>query len=245
MLNLIQLIPILTIPKIPMTPDLLPAVYVVSTPIGNLEDITLRALSVLKNVDYIVCEDTRHSGILLKKYDIKKPLLSYHGFSDQAQIEKIVGLLKTGKCLALISDAGTPGLSDPGYRLLQRAIGAGIRIVTIPGPSALLSALPCSGLPMDAFLYIGFLPLKKGRNKLLGELAIVKYTIVIYESPHRLLRTLEDLKKYCGSERKMAICRELTKIHEQVLRGTVAGMVEFFTSNRPRGEFVLVIGGRS
>lgn len=215
--------------------------YIVATPIGNLEDITLRAIRTLKEVDYIAAEDTRHAGILLKKHEIQKPLLSYHSYSSDFKLEKIVELLKEGKNIALISDAGTPGISDPAYGLITSAIKENIQIVPIPGPSSLLAAVVMSGLPMNQFLYLGFLPLKKGRQTLLKSLATEKRTIVIFESPHRLLKTLHDLQEYLG-DRKIAVCRELTKIYEEAIRGTISEVIKHFENKKPKGEFVLVIG---
>lgn len=216
--------------------------YIVATPIGNLEDITLRALSTLKEVDYIAAEDTRHSGILLQKYEIKTTVLSYHSYSSNSKEEKIIDLLKEGKSVALISDAGTPGISDPAYSLIKRAIEEDIKIIPIPGASSLLAALNMSGLPMNQFLYLGFLPLKKGRQTLLKSLAEESRTIVIFESPHRLLKTLNQLHEYLGN-RKIAVCREITKIYEEAIRGTIEEAITHFTTKKPKGEFVLVIGG--
>ncbi|MFH1533575.1 MAG: 16S rRNA (cytidine(1402)-2'-O)-methyltransferase [Nitrospirota bacterium] len=216
--------------------------YIVATPIGNLEDITLRALKTLKEVDYIAAEDTRHSGILLQKYEIKTTVLSYHSYSSDAKQEKIIDLLKEGKSVALISDAGTPGISDPAYSLIRRAIEEDIRIVPIPGASSLLAALNMSGLPMNQFLYLGFIPLKKGRQTLLKSLDDETRTIVIFESPHRLLKTLNQLREHIGN-RKIAVCREITKIYEEAVRGTIEEAIEHFTAKKPKGEFVLVIGG--
>lgn len=214
--------------------------YIVSTPIGNLEDITLRALKTLKEVDYIACEDTRHSGKLLQKYEIEKPLLSFHSHSGQSKINKIIDLLKDGKSIALISDAGTPGISDPAYSLIQAAIAAEIRIVPIPGASALLPALVASGIHMHNFLYLGFLPLKKGRQTLFQNLAESPYTIIIYESPHRILKTLKQILEFWG-DRNIAIARELTKIHEEIRRSKTSEAIEHFSKQKPRGEFVIVI----
>lgn len=214
--------------------------YIVSTPIGNLEDITLRAIRILKEVDCIAAEDTRHAQILLQKYEIKTPCLSYHSYSSHFKLEKIIDLLKEGKNVALISDAGTPGISDPAYILINAAIAANIQIIPIPGPSAVLAALVMSGKPMHNFLYLGFLPVKKGRQTLFKSLATEEHTVVIYESPHRLLRTLGDIKEYLG-DREIAICREITKIYEETLRCKVSEAIEHFTKNRPRGEFVLLI----
>ena len=214
--------------------------YIVATPIGNLEDITLRALRTLKEVDLIAAEDTRHSKILLNKYDIKTPLLSYHSHSGLAKLDKIIDQLREGKKVALISDAGTPGISDPAYQLVNAAIDAGIPICPIPGPSALLAALNISGLPMDKFLYLGFLPLKKGRQTLLKNLAQETRTLVIFESPHRLIKTLAQLLEFLG-DRQIAVCRELTKIHEEALRTTISEALAHFQKTKPRGEFVLVL----
>lgn len=216
--------------------------YIVATPIGNLEDITLRAISTLKEVDYIAAEDTRHSRILLQKYEIKTTVLSYHSYSSDAKEEKIIDLLKEGKKVALISDAGTPGISDPAYSLIKRAIEEDIRIIPIPGASSLLAALNMSGLPINQFLYLGFLPLKKGRQTLMKSLDDETRTIVIFESPHRLLKTLNQLREHIGN-RKIAVCREITKIYEEAVRGTIEEAIEHFTTKKPKGEFVLVIGG--
>ena len=215
--------------------------YIVATPIGNLEDITLRALKTLKEVDYIAAEDTRHSRILLNKYKIDTTVLSYHSYSSDTKLEKIVGLLKEGKSVALISDAGTPGISDPAYGLIKRAIEEEIRVIPIPGASSLLAALNMSGLPMNRFLYLGFLPLKKGRQTLLKSLKDEKRTIVIFESPHRILKTLNQLHEHLGN-RKIAVCREITKIYEEAVRGTVEDAIAHFTAKKPKGEFTLVIG---
>jgi len=216
--------------------------YIVSTPIGNLEDMTLRAIRILKEVDVIAAEDTRHAQILLQKYEIKNQILSYHSYSDDFKLRKIVDMLKEGKNVALISDAGTPGISDPAYTLVRAAIEAGVQIVPIPGASALLAALVMSGKPMHAFLYLGFLPIKKGRQTLLKSLASEERTIVIYEAPHRILKTLNDLKEYLG-DRDISVCREITKIYEEALRFKISEAIEHFTKKAPRGEFVLVIQG--
>ena len=184
--------------------------YIVSTPIGNLQDITLRALQTLKDVNFIAAEDTRHSGILLKKHEIKTPMVSFHAHSDDRKVEHIIGRILRGESAALISDAGTPGISDPGYVLTKRAIEEGIRVVPIPGPSAFLTALSVSGLPVNKFLYLGFLPTKKGRQTLFKSLANEKHTVVFYESPHRILKTLEQMVEFLGPTRQVVICRELT-----------------------------------
>lgn len=214
--------------------------YIVSTPIGNLEDITLRALRILKEVDCIAAEDTRHVQKILNKYEIKNQVLSYHSHSSPAKTEKIVDLLKEGKTIALVSDAGTPGISDPAYNLIRRSIEEGIEVSPIPGPSALLAALVMSGHRMNKFLYLGFLPLKKGRQTLLKTLADEERTIVIFESPHRIQKTLADLLEYMG-DRNIAICREITKIHEEALRMPISEAIKHFNEKKPKGEFVLVV----
>jgi len=214
--------------------------YIVSTPIGNLEDITLRAIRILKEVDLIAAEDTRHVQILLNKYEIKNAVTSYHSYSGELKLDKIIETLKEGKNVALVSDAGTPGISDPAYQLIRRAIEEGIQISPIPGASAVLAALVMSGKTMHHFLYLGFLPLKKGRQTLLKSLANEERTIVIYESPHRLLRTLSDLLEYFG-DREIAICREITKIYEEALRMKISEAIAHFKTKNPKGEFVLVV----
>lgn len=215
--------------------------YIVATPIGNLEDITLRAIRTLKEVDYIAAEDTRHSSILLNKYEIKKPAISFHAFSDNRKLQEILQLLREGKNIALISDAGTPGISDPGYVLVKAAREQGIQVVPIPGPSAVLAALSASGLPTHQFLYLGFLPMKKGRQTLLESLKTEERTIVFYESPHRLLKTLGELTEKFG-DRSLCIARELTKIHEEFFRGTAKEAYDHFASKKILGEFVIILG---
>jgi len=215
--------------------------YVVATPIGNLEDITLRALRILKEADLIAAEDTRHSSIIFQKYEIKKPMISFHAWSDEHKLEQILGVLREGKNVALICDAGTPGFSDPGYVLIKAAVAQGIRVEPIPGPSAFLAALSASGLPTHNFLFLGFLPIKKGRQTLLTELKEEERSIVFYESPHRLLKTLSELEKYFG-ERPLCIGREITKIHEEFFRGTSKEAYDYFSKKGVKGEFVLILG---
>lgn len=220
------------------------ALYIVSTPIGNLDDITLRAIDTLKKVDIIACEDTRHSQILLNKYEIKKPLLSYHSHSGQTKLDKLIAALQDGSEIALISDAGTPGISDPAYGLIKAALEQNIEIVPIPGACAFLTALVASGLPMNQFIYLGFLPIKKGRQTLLKSLAEEEKTVVFYESPHRIQKTLSQLEEFLGPERKIVIGRELTKMHEEFVRGTVNEVKEIFAKRAPKGEFTVVLGGK-
>ncbi|MBU1446634.1 16S rRNA (cytidine(1402)-2'-O)-methyltransferase [Patescibacteria group bacterium] len=217
--------------------------YIVSTPIGNLGDITFRAIETLKAVDVILAEDTRHSQILLKKYDIDKQVVSYHSHSGNSKLEKILDFFKEGKECALISDAGTPGISDPAYSLIQAALEIGVEIIPIPGATAILAALVPSGLPMNQFLYLGFLPIKKGRQTVLKSLADEERTVVFYESPHRIAKTLSQLEEFVGAQRKIVLARELTKIHEEFIRGTVGELNAMFKTRNPKGEFVIVLGG--
>ncbi len=222
------------------------ALFIVATPIGNLEDITLRALRVLGETDVILCEDTRVTSKLLQKYEIKKPLISYHAHSKLAKTEKIFALLKEGKKLALVSDAGTPCISDPGVLLVSRVrekFGDTVKIIPVPGPSALVSALCASGLSSSEFLFLGFLPHKKGRETLFKEIAASKRTIVFYESPHRILKTLGSLEKF-SPEKKIVIARELTKIHEEFISGAASEILAYFETRKDtvRGEFVVMIG---
>lgn len=215
--------------------------YVVATPIGNLEDITLRALRVLREVDLIAAEDTRKTLRLLSHYDIRKPLESYHRHTEREKLERILTALQT-RDVALVSEAGMPGISDPGQRLIAAAIERGIPVVPVPGPSALLTALVVSSLPTDRFLYIGFLPrVKSDRRKLLESVAGLPYTIVAFEAPHRLLATLSDMEEILG-DRFMAAARELTKLYEEVVRGPISEVRSHFVDQPPRGEFTLVIG---
>ncbi|MDD3301939.1 MAG: 16S rRNA (cytidine(1402)-2'-O)-methyltransferase [Candidatus Gracilibacteria bacterium] len=216
--------------------------YIVSTPIGNLEDITLRALRTLKEVDYIACEDTRTTATLLNHYEIKKSLLSYHSYSGVAKLDKIIALLNEGKDIALVSDAGTPGISDPGYPLIQEALKNNIRIIPIPGVSAFLTALQASGLPINHFLYFGFLPIKKGRQTLFKKLQTIEETVVFYESVHRIERTLRDLGEYLGEDRKIVIARELTKKFEEFNRVTIKDAIDIYCKKeKQKGEFVIII----
>lgn len=214
--------------------------YIVSTPIGNLEDITLRALRILKEVDYIAAEDTRHVPILLNKYGIQNRVISYHSYSSYGKLKHIISLLKEGKNIALVSDAGTPGISDPAYTLIKHAIEEDIKICPIPGPSAVLAALVMSGKRMNEFVFLGFLPLKKGRQTLLKSLVNEERTVVFYESPHRILKTLNDLFTFLG-DREIAIAREITKIYEECLRMKVSEAINHFTAHPPKGEFVILI----
>lgn len=225
----------------------MPILYIVATPIGNLEDITLRAVRVLKEVDLILCEDTRVTAKLLQKYGIKTPTLSYHSHSKLSKVEKIFEMLESGKNVALVSDAGTPAISDPGVLLVSqiRERAPNVKIVPIPGSSAVVSALSVSGFPASDFLFLGFLPHKKGRETLFKEIAESKRTVVFYESPHRIMKTLASLDKALG-KRKIAIARELTKIYEEFLSGTASELYEYFNKNKEKikGEFVVMVSGK-
>ncbi len=226
--------------------------YIVATPIGNLEDITLRALYVLREVDIILCEDTRVTKKLLDKYEINTPTMSYHAHSKLSKVEKIFELLEGEKNIALVSDAGTPTISDPGVLLVsqikEKLVKSGslqVDIVPIPGPSAVVAALSASGLPSSDFLFLGFLPHKKGRETLFKEITESKRTVVFYESPHRILKALDSLMEHLGSKRKVVVARELTKIHEQIISGNPKELLTYFESNpgKVRGEFVVVVEG--
>lgn len=215
--------------------------YIVSTPIGNLEDITFRAVRTLKEVDLIAAEDTRHTGKLLKHFEIDTPQISFHSHSGTTKLDKIIDALHKGENVALVSDAGTPGISDPGYLLIRRAIEEGIEVSPIPGANAALAALVTSGLPMDKFIYIGFPPVKKGRKTLFEGLLGEERTIILYESPHRIHRTLADLIKYGFQDHQLSIGREITKLHETFYRGTVAEVAASFEEKKVKGELVLIL----
>jgi len=217
--------------------------YIVSTPIGNLEDITLRALRILKEVGIIAAEDTRHTRRLLSRYGIHVPMTSYHDFNKYEKAEVLIIKIKEGMDVALVSDAGTPGISDPGYYIIKRAIEEGIRVIPIPGATALTTALSISGLPTDRFSFIGFLP-KKGsaRKKTLDILSEFEHTLILYESPHRILKTLKEIRDIFG-ERRVSIARELTKIHEEVIRGTISEAIDKIGTH-PKGEIVIIIDGK-
>lgn len=222
--------------------------YIVGTPIGNLKDITLRALEVLKSVNLILCEDTRVTKKLLKAYDISTDMLSYHSHSGLAKVDKIIELLREGENIALVSDAGTPSISDPGAALVARVreeLSDDIEIVAIPGPSALTAAFSVAGIPTTEFLFLGFLPHKKGREKLFKEISESKRSTIFYESPHRIMKTLEALSKKISTDRTVTIARELTKIHEEVVSSDSMGALEYFKNHpdKVRGEFVVLVSG--
>jgi len=217
----------------------------VPTPIGNLEDITLRALRTLKEADAILVEDTRQSGKLLKHYDIQKPMVTYHMHNEHKALEKIVAHLKEGKTLALITDAGTPGISDPGFLIVRECVKQDISVECLPGATAFVPALVKSGLPANAFTFIGFLPDKKGRQTAMTKLAEYEHTIILYEAPHRIVKTISQLADYLGPDREASVSRELTKMFEQTVNGTLSELVIHFTNNLPKGEFVIVIHGKT
>jgi 16S rRNA (cytidine1402-2'-O)-methyltransferase len=220
------------------------ALYLVPTPIGNLEDITHRALRILNEVDLILAEDTRTSGKLLKHYEIKKPLQSFHAHNEHGQLQKIITKLEEGTVIALISDAGTPAISDPGYLLVRECIANDIKVECLPGATAFVPALVNSGLPADRFVFEGFLPHKKGRQTRFKELAEESKTIILYESPHRLLKTLQQLAEYLGEDRRACVSRELTKLYEENKRGTLTELYEYYNTNTLKGEIVLVVEGK-
>lgn len=217
--------------------------YLVPTPVGNLGDITLRALDVLKNVDGILAEDTRVTGRLLKHYGVQTTMQPFHQNNEHQRLEQVCSQLQGGKTLALVTDAGTPGISDPGFLLVRECVRKGIAVQCLPGATALIPAVVSSGLPAERFLFEGFLPHKKGRQTRLKELAAMPFTVVLYESPHRLLRTLAELADHCGPERLAAVSRELSKLYEETRRGTLAELRQHFEHNEPRGEFVIVLSG--
>ncbi len=218
--------------------------YIVSTPIGNLDDITLRALKILRQVDLIAAEDTRRTRRLLSRFDIHTPLVSYFEHNELKRLDKLLSHLKTGKEIALVSDAGTPGISDPGYRLIQQAIERGISVIPIPGPTAVITALSISGLPTDSFTFVGFLPKKGGkRRKLLVKLRDLDGTSILYESPHRLMEMLEDLREACG-DRQIVVTRELTKAFEEVVRGRISEVIDKLKGRGIKGEITIVLAGK-
>jgi 16S rRNA (cytidine1402-2'-O)-methyltransferase len=217
------------------------SLFVVATPIGNLSDVTYRAIDTLSSVDFILAEDTRKSSIFLKHYSIKTKMLSYHDFTTDEKITSFVDLLESGKRIALISDAGTPTISDPGFRLIQSCIEKEIQCIPIPGPSSITAALSIAGLPTDRFTFIGFLPHKKGRMKKINSLVNIDHTIILFESPHRLQKTLKELSQTLGN-RPVVICRELTKLYEEIIRGNLSELITEIESKKLKGEFVLLIG---
>ena len=218
--------------------------YVVPTPVGNLEDMTFRAIRILKEVDLILAEDTRTSGVLLKHFDIKNAMLSHHKFNEHQTVERIVERIKGGEQVALISDAGTPGISDPGFLIVRECVRNGIEVQCLPGATAFVPALVDSGLPDERFCFEGFLPQKKGRATRLAQLQDEVRTMVFYESPYRLVKTLTQFAEVFGAERKVAVCREISKVHEESVRGTLAEVIAHFQQSEPKGEIVIVLAGK-
>lgn len=221
----------------------MPKLYVVPTPIGNLDDITMRAVKVLQQVDLILAEDTRTTSVLLKHLGIEKPLRSHHKFNEHATVGMLAETIASGRDVALVSDAGTPGISDPGFLLVRTCVENGIEIETLPGATAFVPALVQSGLPCDRFCFEGFLPQKKGRHKRLEELSDETRTIIFYESPFRVVKCLEQLAETFGGERRVSVSREISKKFEQTVRGTLSEVVEYFRVHEPKGEFVIVLAG--
>lgn len=218
--------------------------FLVPTPIGNLQDITFRAISTLKEVDLILAEDTRTSGRLLKHYEINTPLQSHHMHNEHKTIDSLIEKLKGGTIMAMISDAGTPAISDPGFLLTRACIENDIEVECLPGATAFVPALVNSGLPNDRFVFEGFLPIKKGRQTRLEALAEEKRTMVFYESPHKLMKTLSQFREYFGEDRQVSVSRELTKLYEETVRGTVSEVLKHFEAKQPKGEFVIVVAGK-
>jgi len=218
--------------------------YLVPTPVGNLEDMTLRAIRILKEADLILCEDTRTSGILLKHFDIQGRLMSHHKFNEHQTVAPLIERLRGGETVALITDAGTPGISDPGFLLVRECAREGIDVQCLPGATAFVPALVASGLPCDRFCFEGFLPQKKGRQTRLTALADEPRTLIFYESPYRLVRTLTQFIEVFGAERPVCVCREISKLHEESVRGTLAEVLAHFNAKEPKGEIVIVVGGK-
>jgi 16S rRNA (cytidine1402-2'-O)-methyltransferase len=218
--------------------------YLVPTPIGNLSDFTPRAVEVLQDVAYILAEDTRTTGKLARHFGVETPLKAFHQHNEHKSTPGWVQALQTGQSLAVCSDAGTPGISDPAFLLVRACVEANIPVVCLPGPTAFVPALVTSGIPSDRFVFEGFLPHKKGRQKRLALLAEEQRTVVFYESPHRILKLLQELKEHCGGERWLACSREISKLHEQTVRGTADSLIEHFTNHEPKGEFVVVVAGK-
>lgn len=219
--------------------------YIIPTPVGNMEDITLRAIRILKEADVVLAEDTRTSGNLLRHFDIKNHLVAHHKFNEHGTSAGIVERLKAGQTVALISDAGTPGISDPGFFLAREAANAGIEVICLPGATACIPAIVASGLPCDRFCFEGFLPQKKGRQSLLESLRTETRTMIFYESPYRILKTLGQFAEVFGQDRQVSVAREISKVHEQHVRGTLAEAIVHFTENAPRGEFVIIVAGNN
>ncbi|MDR2806098.1 MAG: 16S rRNA (cytidine(1402)-2'-O)-methyltransferase [Dysgonamonadaceae bacterium] len=221
-----------------------PKLYLIPTPVGNLEDMTFRAVRLLQEVDEVLAEDTRTTSILFRRFDIKNRMQSYHKFNEHQLVERITARIQAGESLALVSDAGTPGISDPGFLLVRECLRQGIEVECLPGATAFVPALIDSGLPADRFCFEGFLPQKKGRKTRLEALAAESRTLVFYESPFRVLKTLTQLAEYLGEDRPASVSREISKLYETTVRGTLKTLIAHFTLNEPRGEFVIITGGK-
>lgn len=215
----------------------------VPTPVGNMEDITLRALTVLKSVDLILAEDTRTTSHLLRHFDIHTPMQSHHKFNEHQSAEQLVARIQAGERMALVSDAGTPGISDPGFLLVRQCVQAGVTVECLPGATALIPAIVASGLPNDRFFFEGFLPPKKGRQTRLRELSELPVSFILYESPYRVLKTLTQLAEVCGMDRRASVSREISKIYEETRRGSLGELIQHFTETEPKGEFVICVSG--
>ncbi len=219
--------------------------YIVPTPIGNLEDITLRALRILKEVDLVLAEDTRTSGFLLKHFQIEKKIASFHKFNEHKSMQAFIDRLNAGENIALVSDAGTPSISDPGFLIVRECVNLGIEVECLPGATAFVPALVASGLPSDRFVFEGFLPQKKGRQKKMLELAQEERTVIFYESPYRLVKALEEIVLYFGAERRVSVSREISKMFEETTRGSAEEVLAYYKTKTPKGEIVIVIGGKN
>jgi len=222
----------------------MPKLIVVPTPVGNMEDMTFRAIRVLKEADLILAEDTRTSAVLMKHFDIKTKMIAHHKFNEHQTVGGVVEKIKSGMKVALISDAGTPAISDPGFLVVRECVANGIDVECLPGATAFVPALVCSGLPNDRFCFEGFLPQKKGRQKRLLALQDETRTMIFYESPYRVLKALEQFVEIFGAERQASVSREISKVHEDTVRGTLAELVAHFSENQPKGEFVIIVGGK-
>lgn len=222
----------------------MPKLYLVPTPIGNLKDITFRAIDILKEADLILAEDTRTSGKLLKHYGVETSMQSHHMHNEHKTVEKVVQRIQNGETVALISDAGTPAISDPGFLLVRACVAAGIEVDCLPGATAFVPALVNSGLPNDRFVFEGFLPIKKGRQTRLQQLSEESRTLILYESPHKLLKTLVHLKEYFGEDRRVSISREISKLHEETIRGTIPEVISHYEAKPPKGEIVMIVEGK-
>lgn len=217
--------------------------FVVPTPVGNLEDMTFRAIRILKEADLILAEDTRTTGLLLKHFEIQNKMQSHHKFNEHKTVQQVANRILSGENIALVSDAGTPGISDPGYLLVRECVKLGVKVECLPGATAFVPALVASGLPNDKFCFEGFLPQKKGRQTRLKELAIEERTIILYESPYRVVKTLTQLIEHCGTDRLISVSREISKFYEETVRGSLEEVLTHFSSHEPKGEFVMVLGG--